>query len=154
MKIMTLVKWKRPVNGQYANPALYNSPLSGFIENFLGEDILPREHAAFVPAVNLSEEKDKFVIELSAPGFEKDNFKLEVNEKALTISGMHKSEKESAEKNFTRKEFSYGSFQRKFILPEGVNEEAINAKYENGILNISLPKKQEETKSKIEIKIS
>lgn len=141
------------MNGQYTNPELYNSPLSGFIENFFGEDILSREHAAFVPAVNLSEEKDKFTIELSAPGFDKEDLKLEVNEKTLTVSGTHKSEKENTEKNFTRKEFSYGSFQRKFALPEGVNAEAINAKYENGILNISLSKKQEEAKSKIEIKV-
>src|SRR5581483_7938423 len=103
---MTLVKFRRPM-GHFANPALYNSPFAGMLENFFGEDVLSKEFATFVPAVNISHEQNQFNIELSAPGFDKGDFKLELNENTLTISGAHKAETEMKEKNFSRKEFNY-----------------------------------------------
>ena len=140
---MTLVKFRRPFeNGNANSPAMYHSPFTGLMENFFGTDFLKKEYASFVPAVNVSEEADKFIVELSAPGFDKADFKVELNKGILTISGEHKSEAEKKETNFTRKEFSYGSFQRKFTLPEDVKADAIDAKYENGILKIALPKKE------------
>ena len=152
---MTIVKWKRPSeNGQANRPIIYNSPLSGLFENFFGDDFLSKEYAQFVPAVNLSEEEGKYNVELSAPGFEKNDFKIELNERILTVSGKHQEEKEMKEKTFSRKEFNYGSFQRSFSLPEEINEEAIDAQYENGILKITLPKKAQEKKTVKEIKIS
>ena len=151
---MTLVKWKRPFEqGQVSNP-VYNAPLSGLFENFFGEEFLNRELAQFVPAVNLSEEEGKYAVELAAPGFEKNDFKIELNEGILQISGKHQNEKEVKEKKFSRKEFSYGSFQRSFSLPEKINEEGIEARYENGILKVSLPKKEENKKISKDIKIS
>ncbi|MCE3278765.1 MAG: heat-shock protein [Bacteroidetes bacterium] len=73
----------------------------------------------------------------------------------LTISGEHKMENESKEKTFTRREFNYGSFRRTFTLPETVNDDKIDAKYEDGILKIHLPKKEEaKAKPPKEIKIS
>ncbi|MGZ3864034.1 MAG: Hsp20/alpha crystallin family protein [Bacteroidia bacterium] len=151
---MTLVKFRRPM-GHFANPALYNSPFTGLLENFFGEDLLSKEFASFVPAVNISHEPNQFSLELSAPGFDKNDFKLELNENTLTISGTHKAESEVKEKSFSRKEFNYGSFQRSFTLPEEINTEAIDAKYENGILKVTLPKKAEEKKeNKFEIKVS
>lgn len=142
---MTLVKWKRPSeNGQSNSPMIFNSPLSNLFESFFNDDFFVREYASFVPSVNVSEEKDKFNIELSAPGFNKSDFKLEVEKGVLTISGKHETAKETAEKNYTRKEFNYGSFQRSFTLPENVNEDNISAKYENGILKIELNKKEKE----------
>ena len=94
------------------------------------------------------------MVELSAPGFDKNDFKLEVKDGVLTIFGKHEAEKEVKEKNYTRKEFNYGTFQRSFSLPQEVNEEAIDAKYENGILKVALPKKEETKKATKEIKIS
>jgi len=123
---------------------MYHSPFTGLMENLFGNDFFAKEPASFVPAVNVSEEADKFNVELSAPGFEKNDFKIEVNKDRLTVSGEHKVETEKKETNFTRKEFSYGSFQRSFTLPENVNTEAIDAKYENGILKLVLPKKEKE----------
>jgi len=150
---MTLVKWRRPLDNGLANRnAMYNSPLSGLFNNIWRDDFLTNEYAQFVPAVNLSEEDGQYVVELSAPGFDKNDFKIEVNESILTVSGKH--ETEVKEKNFTRKEFNYGSFQRSFSLPQEINEEAIDAKYENGILKIALPKKEEVKKATKEIKIS
>src|ERR1700757_2989189 len=108
---MTLVKWKRPMNGQLTNPVLYNSPFTGLFENFFGEDLLSKEFASFMPAVNISDEQTQFTVELSAPGFDKNDFKLELNENILSVSGTHKTETEVKEKNFSRMEFNYGSFQ-------------------------------------------
>jgi HSP20 family protein len=152
---MNIVKWKRPLeNGQANRPVMYNSPLSGLFENFFGDDFITNEYAQFVPSVNLSEDEKHYHVELSAPGFEKGDFKIELNERILTVSGKHQTEKESKEKTFSRKEFNYGSFIRSFSLPEEIDEAAIDAKYQNGILNVTLPKKEESKRMTKEIKIS
>ncbi len=97
-----------------------------------------------LPAVNIKEDKDGFEVEMSAPGFEKGDFKIELNNSLLTISSEKKIENETKEgQHFTRKEFSYQSFSRSFTLPETVEGEKIAAKYENGILSVSIPKKEE-----------
>jgi HSP20 family protein len=152
---MTLVKWKRPLeNGQANRNAMYNTPLSGLFTNLWADDFLTAERAQFVPAVNLSEDETQYHVELSAPGFDKNDFKIELNDGILSVSGKHQTQTEAKEKNFTRKEFNFGSFQRSFSLPEEINQEAIDAKYENGILKIALPKKEESKKPAKEIKIS
>ena len=97
-----------------------------------------------LPAVNIKEDKDGFEVEMSAPGFEKDDFKIELNNSLLTISSEKKLENETKEgQQFTRREFSYQSFSRSFTLPETVEGEKIMAKYDNGILSVSIPKKEE-----------
>src|SRR6218665_3811389 len=125
---------------------MYNSPFIGLMENFFGSDFFTKEYASFVPAVNVSEEADKFNVELSAPGFDKTDFKIEVDKGVLMVSGAHKTEtteeSDQKESKFTRREFNYGSFQRRFTLPEDVNADAIDAKYESGILKLVLPKKE------------
>ncbi|MEI6489083.1 MAG: Hsp20/alpha crystallin family protein [Bacteroidota bacterium] len=153
---MTIVKWKKPsiAGHETTSPVVFNSPIAGLFENLLGDDFFTREFASYVPAVNFSEGKERYHLDLSAPGFEKDDFKIELNKGVLTISGHHKTEKETTEKTYSRKEFSYGSFQRSFTLPEGVNENGVEAKYENGILKISLAKKEDAHQDVVEIKIS
>lgn len=97
-----------------------------------------------LPAVNIKEDKDGFDVEMSAPGFEKGDFKIELNNSLLTISSEKKVEKETKDgQQFTRREFSFQSFSRSFTLPETAEGEKIKAKYENGILSISIPKKEE-----------
>jgi len=97
-----------------------------------------------LPAVNIKEDKDGFEVDLSAPGLSKDDFKIELNNHLLTISSEKKVENETKEgQQFTRREFSYQSFSRSFNLPESVEGEKIVAKYENGILSVSIPKKEE-----------
>jgi HSP20 family protein len=152
---MTIVKWKKPyTNGVTNNPVVFNSAFSNLFENFLGDDFLTKEYASYVPAVNISEEDGKYTLELSAPGFQKEDFKIEIKKGVLTISGEHKTESETTEKKFTRKEFSYGSFQRSFSLPDTINEDAVEAKYENGVLNITLVKWDDPKKAPKEIKIA
>ncbi len=96
-----------------------------------------------VPAVNIKENDKDFELELAIPGFKKEDFNIEVDENILTISSEVKSENESKEHNYTKREFSYASFKRAFTLPETVDEDNINANYESGILRLSLPKREE-----------
>ncbi|MFQ5448729.1 MAG: Hsp20/alpha crystallin family protein, partial [Saprospiraceae bacterium] len=85
---------------------------------------------------------DAFSIEVAAPGLAKKDFNVKVENEMLVISASHESQKEEKGK-YTRREFSCMSFQRSFILPDSVDAAAINAKYENGILKVALPKKAE-----------
>ena len=96
-----------------------------------------------LPAVNVREGETGYTLELAVPGRQKDDFNIEVDDHVLTISMEIKDEKEENEEGFTRREFKYGSFRRAFTLPETVNEDAIKAKYEAGILRFTLPKKEE-----------
>lgn len=97
-----------------------------------------------VPPVNIKETENAFTVELMAPGIKKENFNLEIDNDLLTISAEIKTENsEKEEGKFTRREFSYSSFKRAFTLPETVNTNEINASYQDGILSIGLPKKEE-----------
>lgn len=96
-----------------------------------------------VPPVNIRETETAFEVELSAPARKKEDFTIDVDNDMLTIASEYKSEHTTEQGRYTRREFSHGSFRRSFTLPETVNEEAISASYENGILRISLPKKEE-----------
>ena len=100
-----------------------------------------------VPAVNISEEKDEYLVSLAAPGLKKDDFKIDVDKNMITISAEKEDTKEEKDKKFTRQEYSYSSFCRSFTLPEEINKEKIEARYEEGILKISLPRKEEAKKS-------
>jgi len=97
-----------------------------------------------LPAVNIKENKDGFEVEMSAPGFEKGDFKIELNNSLLTITSEKKSESENKhDHRFTRREFSYQSFSRSFTIPDTVEGDKIEAKYDKGILTVSIPKKEE-----------
>lgn len=98
-----------------------------------------------VPAVNVSETDNEFRIEVAVPGMDKNDFKVSLNQDVLTISSERKFEKNDEKKGvYSRKEFSYQSFQRSFNLPERlVDSDKISAKYEKGILYLTLPKREE-----------
>ena len=99
-----------------------------------------------VPAVNITEQKDDYMVSLAAPGLKKEDFKIDVDGNMLTISSEKEEKKEEKEARYTRKEYSYSSFERCFTLPDGVNKEKIEAHYENGLLKLVLPKKEEAKK--------
>tara|TARA_B100001093_G_C26325519_1_gene799546 strand:+ start:24 stop:452 length:429 start_codon:yes stop_codon:yes gene_type:complete len=96
-----------------------------------------------VPPVNIRETEGSFTVELMAPGMKKEDFNLEIDNDLLTISAEVKAENTEDNGKFTRREFSFTSFKRSFTLPETVKEDDINAVYEDGILKITLPKKEE-----------
>lgn len=96
-----------------------------------------------LPAVNIKNNTENFELELSVPGGKKDDFKVEVDNDVLTISTEVKTEDKENKQNYSRKEFSFSSFKRAFALPETVDGTKIDAAYENGILRLTLPKKEE-----------
>jgi len=95
-----------------------------------------------VPAANIAETDKEFTLDLSAPGLAKEDFKIDVDNGILTVSSEIEEESKSEEKNYTRREFSYSSFSRSFTLPENVKENDINARYDNGVLHVTIPKKE------------
>jgi HSP20 family protein len=102
-----------------------------------------------IPAVNITEQKDEFMVSLAAPGLKKDDFKIDVDGNLLTISSEKEEKKEEKEARYTRKEYNYTSFERSFTIPDEVNKEKIEARYEDGILKLALPKKEEAKKMAI-----
>ncbi|HQV77127.1 MAG TPA: Hsp20/alpha crystallin family protein [Chitinophagales bacterium] len=120
-----------------------------FFDDFFSKEFgfAPAAFSKTTPAVNVREEEKQFLVEVAAPGLQKEHFKIEVNDGILSISAEQKTEKtdESDGTTFTRKEFSYTSFKRSFTLDaEALDVDNIAAKYENGILAISIPKKEKE----------
>jgi HSP20 family protein len=96
-----------------------------------------------VPRVNIAETDGEFLVEMAAPGMKRDNFHIELDNDILVISGGMKNSKEDQNSSYTRKEFSYESFRRSFHLPNSVEMEKIQAKYEDGLLRLLIPKKEE-----------
>ncbi len=98
-----------------------------------------------IPAVNIKETKDSYEVELAAPGMRKEDFKVELDGNQLTITSEKRTEEERTEENrYTKREFSYQSFQRMFQLPKDVvDADKIEARYENGLLHLVIPKKEE-----------
>jgi HSP20 family protein len=96
-----------------------------------------------LPKVNIKEDEHGFEVEMAAPGMKKGDFNIQLDKNILTISSEKNEETSEEESRYSRKEFSYQSFQRAFTLPETANGEKIAAAYDKGILTISIPKKEE-----------
>lgn len=137
---MSLIKRNR--NSFPAIPAL--------VDDFLGRELFNWDNSHFsstqttVPAVNIKESAENFTVEVAAPGMEKQDFKIQLDNNTLTISSQKEHSEEKQQEGYSRREFSYQSFQRSFILPKDVvNDEGIVAGYENGVLHLTIPKKEE-----------
>jgi len=102
-----------------------------------------RTYTATVPAVNITEEKDQFKLTVAAPGMDKDDFKINIDDDVLTIS----AEAEEEEDTPTRQEYNYSSFTRSFRLPGSIVKDKVEAKYKDGILKLYLPKTDEARKA-------
>jgi HSP20 family protein len=96
-----------------------------------------------LPKVNIKETADSFIVDMAVPGLKKSDFQIHLDNQVLSISTETTEENEQKQENYTRREFGYSSFKRSFNLPESVNDEKINANYNEGILSILLPKKEE-----------
>jgi len=104
------------------------------------------ERMKTMPAVNVKEDTDSYTVSLAAPGLKKEDFKLDIEGNMLTISCEKEEQEEEKNEKFTRKEYDYFSFSRSFTLPEDVKQDGIDAHYENGVLNIRLPRLEEAKK--------
>jgi HSP20 family protein len=133
---MTIVKF----SNQY--PSLFDR----FFENDLF-DRSSRNYSSTnttLPSVNIKESPEDYEVEIAAPGFGKNDFKIELDNDLLSISSDKNVENETTDgQQFTRREFSYQSFSRTFTLPNTADSKKIEAKYNNGILRITIPKKEE-----------
>ena len=133
--------------------------LPSFDDDMFGKDFL-RDFFDFetnpsVPDVNVKETKNQYTIEVAAPGMDKKDFNVDIQNNMLVISSEKESKDEDKEdENFLRREFSYTSFRRSFSIPETVDAENIKARYDNGVLYVELPKKKESVeKASKQIKI-
>jgi len=132
------------------NATLFPS-LPSLIEDFFSRDwadstLANRTYSATLPAVNINENNDAYVIEVAAPGMKRDEFNVELDNNVLTISSQREEKQEQHDDSgrYTRREFNYHSFQRSFTLPENkVEGEKIAARYADGILHITVPKRDE-----------
>lgn len=119
--------------------------INGFFDSFFNDSSSLsnfKTSAMNRPSVNVSEDENGFEIEMAVPGFKKDDFKINLEDSLLTISVDKEEEKE--DKRYNRREFSYTAFSRSFTLPEAIDDEKVSAEYTDGILKISIAKKEEE----------
>lgn len=118
------------------------------LSDFFNEGFFPTMHrsTSSLPSVNIREDEKAFYLELAVPGMDKKDLRIEVKDDVLTISSEHKEDRDQDPDGFRRREFSYSSFCRSFYLPEDVNSEKIGASYKDGILNVEIPKLEEEKK--------
>ena len=121
--------------------------------NVLDVDSDP-EKRSWSPKINVVENEKNYVVTAEIPGVDKDKIDIDIKDNTLTIKGEKSFEKKEEKDNYLRVERSYGKFQRSFYLDEHVDREKINAKYKDGVLEITLPKKEEATPKKIEVKVN
>ena len=136
IKIMSYVK----MNNNYR-------PLDGLMKEFLNEfpsavSKTVREDVLHYPPVNITDRKENYLVELSAPGYAKPDFIIKLDSNVLTVSTEKKDEEVMENEKLIRKEFGFKSFKRSFTLNEKIDTENIIARYENGILMLTLPKKE------------
>jgi HSP20 family protein len=141
---MAIIRWQQ------------KNPLADIVSNFFDADYADFfGKRAFDPSANIIEKANGFELEIAAPGLKKEDFNIHLENSVLTISSEIEDEKREEGKVYTRKEFYFGSFSRSFTLPKSVDSDKIKAEYNQGILKVDLPKRDEATlENKKEIKIS
>lgn len=146
---MTLVKFNNNNRNNALLPGFNDVFESIFNDTFFNDRVVTR-----VPAVNISESENNYHIELAAPGLKKEDFKLNLERKQLTISVEITSEQQDNQKNYSKREYSYNSFVRSFTLPDSADDNQIEASYTKGILRIDIAKREEAkaVRKQIEIK--
>ncbi len=117
--------------------------VNDFFNPIFNDSFISDRFISKVPAVNVAETSDAYLIELAAPGLDKSDFKINVDGDVLTISGEKSAEKSSEDKKYSKREYSYTSFTRSFTLPESIDHAKIQASYKDGVLNLEIGKKEE-----------
>ena len=130
-------------------PVRWGSLFDNFIDTFDGGSKITK----FTPNTDIIENDQAYEIHMAVPGMKKEDFKLDINDRTLVISGERKWKEEKKEENYHRVETQYGSFSRSFNIPDTVNNEKITASYNDGILQVELPKDaKKELKTVIKVK--
>lgn len=124
-------------------------PMKSLFDDFFNDDFFNTK-SNWTPSVNVKEVESEFQIEVAAPGYKKDSFNIEVKDNYLKISSKNESSKEDKNDKYHRREFRSSSFERSFYLPKEVNVDDIKASYNDGVLSVSIPKKDKvENESKM-----
>ncbi|MCE3227552.1 MAG: molecular chaperone Hsp20 [Bacteroidetes bacterium] len=155
---MSVLKKRRNQNG---NGGMFPSLKNDFLANRF---FMPRlfdldddfwNSGVNTPPANISETDKEYQLELSVPGVKRDDIKIDVEDGMITVSSEKEEESKDENKGYKRREFSYSSFSRSFQLPDNIDENNINAKYEDGMLCLTIPKKETAvSKPRKQIKIS
>jgi HSP20 family protein len=136
---MSIVKYRNGTSGYYP------SNMGGLLERFFNDSLYDNTQVQnFIPEVDVLESEKTYELHLAVPGFDKEDFNLAVDDKLLTVSGERKFEEKKSDKTFKSVQTRFGSFQRTFTLPENIDATKIDAHYNNGILEVIVPK--DETK--------
>jgi len=147
----------RALRGLSADPFRELFELQRGIDHLFGENFgaSPEGVAskAWTPAVDVYEDDDSFLIKVELPEVNREDVKVSLNDNMLSISGERRVENEEKRENYHRVERSYGQFYRSFTLPPNVSTEAINAQFKDGVLRLTLPKREEAKPKQIEVKV-
>lgn len=131
------------MNALIKNTNQYPTLFNGLFSKDLLDEFFAPTYVGTAPAVNVVENEEGYRIEVAAPGLQKSDFKLSLDHNRLTISAQKEDKNEEKKEKYTRREFSYSSFQRTFTLPATIDGEKIEAAYTDGILQVRLPKREE-----------
>ncbi|MEM6736153.1 MAG: Hsp20/alpha crystallin family protein [Bacteroidota bacterium] len=136
---MTIVKTNRETLPSFSNlfDDFFNTELGNWRRSNFSET------NTTLPKVNIKEDDNRFVVEMAVPGMKKSDFNIELDHHLLTISAEKKEENNSEDNKYNSREFAYHSFHRSFTLPDSANGDKIKASYEDGILEVAIPKKEE-----------
>ena len=134
---MTLVKFNNGHKNRLVNPFFSD------VYNLLNDSVLTEKFGTVAPAVNISESENQFEVELAVPGLKKEDFKINLEKDVLSVSADKKTETVDENKKFSKREYSYNSFTRSFTLPESADHSKIEADYTDGILKLTIAKKEE-----------
>lgn len=145
---MTLVKF----NSDAETPR-FSTWLDRFFDDF-DQSLKFNSKNLNAPAVNVQENEKFFLLEVAAPGLNKKDFNIDIEDGVLTISHSKETKEEEIKESYTRKEFSYNQFKRSFTLPENVDDKKIVAKYQDGVLHLEIPKIKEAAKTKKVIEVN
>ena len=126
-------------------PRIFDEFMTPWSDWLADGDLIP-EWRSTIPAVNISEDQTSYQLSLAAPGMNKDDFRVDLDGDTLTVHAEKESERENGSRKFTRREYEYRSFSRSFNLPEGVDRDRIDAHYKDGVLMLTLTKKEEARK--------
>lgn len=155
---MSLVRWNptRDLSAFSSDVLGMQKEFNRLFDNFFHGDITDSTSAftsAWIPAVDIAERENDFVVKMELPGVAKEDVKITMQNGILTVKGEKKQEKESKGSDYSRVERSYGSFQRSFTLPTAIRTDAIEASFSDGVLNVTLPKAEEAKPKQIDVRV-
>lgn len=148
---MAIVRWE-PFRDLLTTQDRFNRLFSDTFARTLGDDSVAQR--AWTPAVDIFEEGDKLVMKAELAGVNPNDVEVRVEDKTLYLKGERKFEKEVKEENYHRIERSYGSFTRSFALPGSINADKVEAQYKDGVLTLTMPKREEAKAKTVKINVS